>query len=218
MWECEWKREAKPPRRPKWIDGTLFGMVECDFRVPDHLRGHFAEMQPVFKNTTVTRDDNGPYMDQYAEEHNILTKPRRMLVGSYRCDKNLLTTPLLRWYITHGLVVDHVYQVIEYEAKPCFQHFGESVSAARRAGDASPDKAVIADTMKLLGNSGYGKTVTNVDRHRDLQYCNEVGASSLINNKRFRQLEVVTDNAYEVEMSKRMVKYTLPLHIGFFVY
>ena len=122
------------------------------------------------------------------------------------------------YHLLYGLVVDHVYQVIEYEAKPCFQHFSESVSAARRAGDADQDKAVIADTMKLLGNSGYGKTVTNVDRHRDLQYCTEVGTSSLINNKRFRQLDVVTDNAYEVEMSKRVVKYILPLHIGFFVY
>ena len=106
MWECEWKLEAKQPYRPKWtmtqneiltavIDGTLFGMVECDVRVPDNLREHFAEMQPIFKNTTVTRDDIGPYMRQYAEEHNILTKPRRMLVGSYRGDKILLTTPLL---------------------------------------------------------------------------------------------------------------------------
>ena len=72
--------------------------------------------------------------------------------------------------------------------------------------------------MKLLGNSGYGKTVTNVDRQGDLQYGNEVGTSSIINNTRFRHLEVVTDDAYEVEMGKRVVKYTLPLHIGFFVY
>ena len=60
--------------------------------------------------------------------------------------------------------------------------------------------------------------MTNVDRHRDLQYCTEVGTSSLINNIRFRQLEVVTDNAYEVEMSKSVVKCIHPLHIGFFVY
>ena len=99
-----------------------------------------------------------------------------------RGDKILLTTPLLRWYIAHGLVVDHVYQVIEYEAKPCFQQFGDSASAARRAGDADPDKAVIADTMKLFGNSGYGKTVSNVDRHRDLHYCTEGRTSSLIYN------------------------------------
>ena len=157
-------------------------------------------------------------MRQYAEGHNILTKPRRMLVGSYRGDKSLLATLLLRWYLTHGLVVDRVYQVIECEANPCFQRFGESVSTARRASDADPDKSIIADTIKLLGNSGYDKTATNIDRHRNVQYCTKAGTSSLINNKRFRQLEVVTDKAYEIEMSKGVVTYTLPLHIGFFVY
>ena len=72
--------------------------------------------------------------------------------------------------------------------------------------------------IKSLGNSGYGKTVTNIDRHRNVQYCTKTGTSSLINNKRFLQLEVVTDNAYEIEMSKGVVTYTLQLHIGFYVY
>ena len=186
MWECAWKRERDPPRRPKWtmtqqqiiaavVDGTLFGMIECDIRVPSELRAHFAEMQPIFKNATVTRDDIGPFMREYAEENDIMSTPRRMLVGSYHGKKILLATPLLRWYLTHGLVVDHVYQIIEYSPKPCFQHFGESVSAARRAGDADPDKTIIADTMKLLGNSAYGKTVTNIDRHRNVTYSTEVG-------------------------------------------
>ena len=159
-------------------------------------------MQPVFKNASITRDDIGPLMRQYAEEHDILTKPRVMLVGSFRGFKILLATPLLRWYLAHGLVVDRVYQIIEYEPNPCFRRFGESVSTARRAGDEDPDKAIIADTMKLLGNSGYGKTVTNVDRHRDVKYCTEIGTSSLINNKRFRQLDVVTEDAYEIEIEQ----------------
>ena len=225
MWECEWKEIRKEPdvksflapaRRQKWkmtqqqiitavVDGTLFGMIECDVHVPPELRPYFSEMQPIFKNATVTLDDIGPYMRQYAEENDIMSTPRRMLIGSYRGEKILLA-------------VDHVYQIIDYEPKPCFQNFGDSVSAARRAGDADPDKAIIADTMKLLGNSAYGKTVTNVDRHRDIKYSTEVGTSVLINNKRFRQLDVVTDDAYEIEMNKSVVKYTLPLHIGFFVY
>ena len=229
MWECQWKRESKALPRPKWnmtqqqiitavVDGTLFGMVECDVRVPSELRAHFAEMQPIFKNATVTRDDIGPFMRQYAVDHDIMSTPRRMLVGSYRGDKILLTTPLLQWYLAHGLVVDRVYQIVEYSPKPCFQHFGESVSTARRNGDVDPDKSIIADTMKLLGNSAYGKTVTNVDKHRDVRYCTEGGTSTLISNKRFRQLDVVTDDAYEVTSSKARVTYDLPLHIGFFVY
>ena len=238
MWECEWKEIRNesvvktflaPASRPRWtmtqqeiiaavVDGTLFGMVECDVRVPEELQDYFSEMQPVFKNASVTRDDIGPFMRQYAEENDILPKPRVMLVGSFRGVKILLATPLLRWYLAHGLVVDRVYQIIEYEPNPCFRRFGESVSTARRAGDEDPDKAIIADTMKLLGNSGYGKTVTNVDRHRDVKYCTEIGTSALINNKRFRQLDVATEDAYEIEMNKSVVKYTLLLHIGFFVY
>ena len=242
MWECTWKQTRKAPavkqlldtefphrRGVKWelsqkqiLDavsvGTLFGLVECDIRVPENLRQHFAEMLPVFKNTTVSRDDIGPFMRQYARNNDIMSTPRRMLVGSYQGEKILLATPLLQWYLTHGLVAEQVYQIIEFQPNPCFRRFGESVSTARRGGDSDPNKTIIADTMKLLGNSGYGKTVTDVDRHRDVQYCTDVGASMLINNRRFHQLDVVVDNAYEIELEKKVMKYSLPHHIGFFVY
>ena len=152
-------------------------------------------------------------MRQYAEEHDILSKPRVMLVGCFRGVNMLCAIPLLRWYIAHGLVVGRLCQIIEYEPNPCFRRFGESVSTGWR-----PRQGDHCYAMKHLGNSGYGKTVTNVDRHRDIKYCTEIGTSTLVNNKRFRQLDVVTKDAYEIEMNKSVVKYTLPLHIGFFVY
>ena len=198
--------------------GTLFDLVECDIHVPSGLRDYFAEMQPAFKNIDITREDIGPFMQRYAEEHDIMKRPQLTLVGSYRGDNILLATPLLKRYMQHGLAVTRVYQVIEYEPKPCFRAFGDSVSAARRAGDADPDRAILADTMKRLGNSGYGKTVTNLGRHRDVKYCTKRGAAILINNRRFRQLNVVDEDVYEIAMNKRSVSYSLPLHIGFLVY
>ena len=39
----------------------------------------------------------------------------------------------------------------------------------------------------------------------------------MVNDKRFRQLDIVVDDAYEIEMNKTTVKYTLPVHVGFFV-
>ena len=198
-------------------DGTIFGLIECDVCVPEELREHFGEMQPVFKNIHLTRDDLGPFMRRYAEEHDIMTTPRRMLVGSFHGDKILLATPLLRWYLEHGLEVTRVYQVVEYTPSPCFRRFGDAVSTARREGDVHPHKTIIADTMKLLGNSGYGKTITNVDRHRDVKYCTEKAASLMVNDRRFRQLDVVVDDAYEIAMNKKTVTYALPVHVGFFV-
>ena len=138
-------------------------------------------MQPVFKNIRLTRDDLGPFIRQYAEEHNIMATPRRMLVGSYRGDKILLATPLLRWYMDHGLEVMNVYQVVEYDPIPCFRRFGDA------------------------------------DQHRDVNYCMEKAASLMVNERRFRQFDVVVDDAYEIEMNKKTVTYTLPVHVGFFV-
>ena len=241
LWECEWKEVRRDPVVKKCLDaafprrhhvrwtmtsqqilsgvraGTVFGLIECDLCVPEALREQFAEMQPVFKNIRLTRDDLGTFMRRYAEEHNIMATPRRMLVGSYRDDNILLATPLLRWYMDHGLEVTHVYQIIEYDPIPCFRRFGDAVSTARREGDVHSHKGIIADTMKLLGNSGYGKAITIVDRHRDVNYCTGNAASLMVNDRRFRQLDVVVDDACEIEMNKKTVTYTLPVHVGFFV-
>ncbi|CAH3017890.1 unnamed protein product, partial [Porites evermanni] len=74
----------------------------------------------------------------------------------------------------------------DYTPFPCFQPFGEAVSDARRAGDVDPNKAIIADTMKLVGNSRYGKTITDRERHQEVQFVEETKASRLINKPFFR--------------------------------
>ena len=61
----------------------------------------------------------------------------------------MLATPLLKWYLEHGLEVTRVHQVVEFTPDPCFKPFGDSVSDARRAGEADLRKAIIADAMKL---------------------------------------------------------------------
>ena len=84
---------------------TLFGCVECDIHVPDHLREQFQEMCPIFKNTEISREDIGDFMKAYAEENDIMRQPRRSLIGSMKGEKILLATPLLKWYLEHGLEV-----------------------------------------------------------------------------------------------------------------
>ena len=50
------------------IDGRLFGYVQCDIEVLEHLRNYFCNFPPIFKNTDVRRDDIGSLMKQYAEK------------------------------------------------------------------------------------------------------------------------------------------------------
>ncbi|KAK2160225.1 hypothetical protein NP493_1659g00013 [Ridgeia piscesae] len=94
--------------------------------VDENLRQHFAEMLPVFKNNTDSRDYIGPFMRQYTKDNDMMSTQRRMLVGSYHGEKPLLATPSLQWYLSHGLVVDHVYQIIEFQPLSSLWKCGDS--------------------------------------------------------------------------------------------
>ena len=87
---------------------SVFGVIECDVRVPEELRARFAKMEHVLKNVDLTRDDLGPFTRLYAEDHTFMTCLQRKLVGSFHCVKILHGTPLLRWYLGHGLEVTSI--------------------------------------------------------------------------------------------------------------
>jgi hypothetical protein len=76
----------------------MFGALEVDMEVPDHLKGTFAEMSPVFKNTHVSRDDIGDHMKTYAEEQGIMNQKRKCMIGSIYGEKIMVISPLLKWY------------------------------------------------------------------------------------------------------------------------
>ena len=211
---------------------SLFGVVECDIPVPDRLKPNFSEICPILKNTEISRDDIGEYMRAFAEEQNIMAQPRRSLTGSSFGKKILLATPLIKWYLEHGLQVTHIYQVV-YTPDACFKPFGEAVSGARRAGDVDPNKAIKLVSVFVMctkvfcifrslfksyfhfvfyvGNSSYGKTITDQERHREVKFCEETKASRLINKPFFKQIDHISDNTYEVQSCKKTIKLNLPM-------
>lgn len=244
IWECEWRAIKRTDERAAQVaayfaqpipggfsglkedailklveEGTLYGMVQCDIHVPENLREYFAEMQPIFKNTEMKKEHLSPLMRKYAEDHNLLKQPRRCLVGSFYAKGILLSSTLLKWYLHKGLVVTKIYLCIQFTPVRCFEKFGHEVTESRRQGDANPgDHSIMADTMKLLGNSGYGKTITNKDNFTKVSFCYANEASQKINNGHFKSIQTIDENMYEVEEFLRKVIQDLPLHIGFTVY
>ena len=68
-----------------------------------------------------------------------------------------------------------------------------------------------------VGNSSYGKTITDQKRHREVKFCDETKASRLINTPFYRQIDQIEDT-YEVQSCTKTIKLNLPMQIGFFVY
>ena len=115
--------------------------------------------------------------------------------------------------------VTKVYEVIEYHKQPCFKEFGDLVSEARRDGDKDKDLEVIASTMKLIGNSGYGSLIMDKEKHLKIWYKDNIREAQIkVNDKRFRNLEELDGGEiFEIHMAKSSINLNLPIQLGYFI-
>jgi hypothetical protein len=73
----------------------------------------------------------------------------------------VLYSPLLKWYPQQGLVITKFHCAIKYTPEQSFKQCADEASDARRAGDVDKTYQLIAETMKIFGNSAYGKCITS---------------------------------------------------------
>ena len=127
-------------------------------------------MTPIFKNVEIKRTQVGQHMQAFAEQHDIMTRPRRALIGSNKGDKILLGTPLLKFYLDQGLVVIRVHRAIQWRSHPWLEPFADFVSTSRCAADADPNQKILGEMAKLVGNAGFGRFIMDVGRHQEVRY------------------------------------------------
>ena len=221
------------------IDEELFGLIEVDIHVPEKWntglyrklivgnnpfthslspKEYFSEMSPIFCTSAIPFESFGPHMQEHVKKHDLSEEPRTLLVGGLSASRILLSTSLVKWYLEHGLEISKIYRVIEFTPQKCFKKFADDVCDARRAGDLDPLKAIIADTMKLHGNSAFGGLLLDKEKHRDVKYVEGERAMQLkVNDPRFRHCTPLDDGLYEIEMSKARIKMDMPNYLGFFI-
>ena len=197
------------------IDGRLFGFVQCDIEVPEHLRDYFSNFPPMFNNTFASRDDIGSLMKQYAEKENIMVQPRRMLISSFFLTNGTIITPLLLFYLKLGLVCIKIHRFVQYDPRKCFNNFVQSAVDARRQGDKNPIFIVVTETMKLLANSSYGYQIMDCSRHTVTKNLTDEKTKSAINSKMFRRLNHITDQLYEGEPVKSEIEHREAIIVEF---
>ena len=151
-WECEFWRAVKnngplhgymlrefpyiPPMGEKTLlekveTGAFFGLLQCSVRVPDHLKSHFADFPPLFKNVDVSRSDIGAHMREVAESNELMKKPQRMTISSYFEEDGLFITPLLQFYMEQGLEVSQLLAMVIFFS---VNHFDMYLGIQRETG------------------------------------------------------------------------------------
>ncbi|KAG2776830.1 hypothetical protein Pcac1_g12658 [Phytophthora cactorum] len=214
--------EAYPDIVDDIKNDKIFGFLECDIQTPEHLKQYFGEMTPIFKNTLIDCTDEsiiGKHMYDYNQaREKSRSKPARKLLGSYFGEKILIYTPLLKWYLSHGTEITKTCIFIKASSHKAFAPFMEAVSNARREGDADKSKAIIAEMMKLVGNSAFGRSGMDMSKHKEIKYeSSDKAIKSKIEHFTFHELEELND-ACELTMMKRKLKNKNPIHLSIAIY
>ena len=202
------------------LNDKRFGFFQVDIEVPEQLLDKFSEFSPLFILAEVPEDQ----IPQHMQDYKINTgrkkiKNNKKLVGVMKAEKILLYSPLLKWYLNHGLQVTKIHKCISYTPGRPFKWFPEEVSGARRAADQDKNKRQLGDTAKLKGNSFYGKMIENLEKHMNTKFTtNEKLIDEIFRSPYFDDLEEISNGAFEVSQRKRRVTITRPYQYGIAVY
>ena len=158
------------------LNDKLFGFFHVDIEVPERsgeaeqLRKRFSEFCPLFVISELPEEQ----IPQHMKDYQINTgrkkiKNNKKLLDVMKAEKILLYSPLLKWYLNHGLQVTKIHRYISYTSGTPFAWFPEEVSSARRAADNDKNKKQLGDTAKLKGNSFYGKMIENLEKHMTIK-------------------------------------------------
>jgi G:T-mismatch repair DNA endonuclease (very short patch repair protein) len=195
------------------MNDKFFGVIECDIKVPNHLRKYFEEMCPVFKNVEISYN----HLSLETKRQVNSNYKSRKLVGSMFGTEMLFHTELLKWYIKKGIEVSNITFAVRYERKAPFKEFMDKVSNARRLGDSSEQYKLLGEMMKLIGNSSYGQCIKNMLKYENVSIIPSEKYSKNIRRNTYKSHEDLVDG-YEFRFKKTQFKQNLPVQIGFTVY
>ena len=243
MWEHDWLVERHTPHNKTIIDtlfynekfhpkgpmsqdrliqliksGSIYGYGEVTMHCPSHLKEAFADYPPFYKNTEIDITMIGDHMADFARSRGLMKQPIKSLILSYHVEKTFLLTPLIQWYLQQNLVVDSIHSFYSFKPEKCFTKFVDTIVAARRAADIDPNKRILGELSKYVGNAAIGRSIMQKERHKTIHIANDAQASGFLNNPKFHEIEQIGDDCFEVFMNKKFVRHDLPVQVGQAVY
>ena len=199
--------------REEVITDKFFGFLEVDIEVPEDKWDYFGEMCPIFINKEYSEDVCGEYTKDLLKKLGRKPTKSRKLITVLKAEKILIKSTRLRWLLNHGCIVSKLHGVIEAKRGKVFKGFMDWVSNERRKGDTDLKYKIIAEGAKLVGNSAFGRTGMDKNKHKRVKYCNEVQFNKAKNNYFYYDSEEY-NGVYEVIKRSKTVLQNMPIQIA----
>ena len=155
------------------MEKKVFGILVCDIIIPkdedeERMKKYFEDFAPIIKHANINYEDIGEFMQGVSDRSGIKVKDRRCVIDSYFGKGVGLIDEYVVWLLKKGFMVDKVYMFIRYNKEPIFRDFANAITEMRIQGDKDKHSEMPALMAKLIGNSAFGSTITNKDKHREV--------------------------------------------------
>ena len=131
---------------------NLFGFIVADVSTPDHVMKEILPINfpPIIIRGDITEDHLSDYMKRRVEDRGYKL-PQTTLMQVYNAKQVLLYSPMVKFYMSLGLVISNVTNFIQYQPALALDEFAQKVTkgriAAKKAGNSGLDSA-----NKIIGN------------------------------------------------------------------
>ena len=110
------------------MNGELFGFLQVDIHVPDKIIDKFSKFCPLFVMDSIPAELIPSHMREYQTRTRRKTiRGTTKLFGVTRTEEILLYSPMLKWYISHGMKVTAIRKYLRYKPGQPFSWFSKEV-------------------------------------------------------------------------------------------
>ena len=118
---------------------------------------------------------------------------------------------ILKQALDHGLKLKKVHRVIEFNQEAWLKKYIDINTELRKKASNDFEKYF----FKLINNAGFGKTMENVRKHRDIKLVKtDCKRNKLVSEPYYHTMKLIEENLSIIEMKKVKVKMNKPIYLG----
>ena len=117
----------------------------------------------------------------------------------------------LKQALNHGLILNKIHRVIQFNQEAGLKEYVDMNTELRKQAVHDFEKGF----FKLMNNSGFGKTMEKVRKHRDIKLVTtDKRRNQLMSEPNYHTAKWFSENLLAIEMKKIKLKMNKPVYLG----
>ena len=147
----------------------------------------------------------------FSPEKMKIDKCKKLVFNLYYKKKYVVHIRSLKQALNHGLILKKVHRVIQFNQEAWLKTYIDMNTELRKKAKNDFGK----DFLKLMNNAVFGKTMENVQKHKDIKLVTtNKRRNQLVPEPNYHAIKCFSENLLAIEMKKTKIKMNKPIYLG----